>query len=108
LNRGGEAESIVPLGLLVPSALKFPAGAACAGEISVTSARPRHQWPQGLGDGRRYLERLAGDVRERIKQGIPMAVAVKTACASESDRWELFDAYNTRNATAAYAELEWE
>lgn len=66
------------------------------------------QWPQGLVDERRYFERLAGDLRGDIKRGVPMAAAVKNACAVESDRWELFKAYNTRNATAAFAELEWE
>jgi quinoprotein relay system zinc metallohydrolase 2 len=66
------------------------------------------QWPQGLADERRYLDCLAADLRAAIKRGIPMMTAVKTACAAESERWELFDAYNARNATAAFAELEWE
>lgn len=66
------------------------------------------QWPQGLADERRYFDCLAGDLRGAIKRGTPMATAVKTACASESDRWDLFEAYNARNATAAFAELEWE
>lgn len=66
------------------------------------------QWPQGLADERRYFERLAGDLRGAIKRGEPMAAAVKSACAVESDRWDLFKAYNARNATAAFAELEWE
>jgi quinoprotein relay system zinc metallohydrolase 2 len=66
------------------------------------------QWPQGLSDERRYLDCLAADLRTAIKRGIQMTIAVKTACAAESERWELFDAYNARNATAAFAELEWE
>jgi len=65
-------------------------------------------WPQGLSDEKRYLERLASDIRIMIKHGVPLAEAVKTAGASEKDRWRLFDAYNARNATAAFAELEWE
>ncbi|TJV05777.1 MAG: MBL fold metallo-hydrolase, partial [Mesorhizobium sp.] len=28
--------------------------------------------------------------------------------ASERGNWHLFDDYNERNATAAFAELEWE
>jgi len=66
------------------------------------------QWPQGLADERRYFDRLAADIRGSIKRGVPMAAAVKTAGAAESDRWDLFEAYNARNATAAFAELEWE
>ena len=66
------------------------------------------EWPQGLADERRYLECLVGDIRAMIKRGVPMATAAETACASEKGRWELFDAYNARNATAAFAELEWE
>jgi quinoprotein relay system zinc metallohydrolase 2 len=66
------------------------------------------QWPQGLTGERRYLDCLAADLRAAIKNGIQMTTAVKTACATESKHWELFDAYNARNATAAFAELEWE
>jgi quinoprotein relay system zinc metallohydrolase 2 len=66
------------------------------------------EWPQGLGEERRYLDRLASDIRAMIKRGLPIAEAARTACASEKDRWQLFDAYNARNATAAFAELEWE
>jgi quinoprotein relay system zinc metallohydrolase 2 len=66
------------------------------------------QWPQGLADERRYFDCLARDLRAAIKAGIQMTTAVKTACVAESDRWELFEAYNARNATAAFAELEWE
>jgi quinoprotein relay system zinc metallohydrolase 2 len=81
--------------------------------LKVRRAVPGHgplvtKWPQGLSDERRYLERLATDVRGMIKRGVPIAVAAKTAGASERDRWQLFDAYNARNATAAFAELEWE
>jgi quinoprotein relay system zinc metallohydrolase 2 len=67
-----------------------------------------HAWPQGLADERRYLDRLADDVRGMIKRGVPLAEAAKTAGTSEKDRWQLFKAYNARNATAAFAELEWE
>jgi quinoprotein relay system zinc metallohydrolase 2 len=66
------------------------------------------QWLQGLADERRYLDCLASDLRAAIKRGIQMTTAVKAACTAESERWELFDAYNARNATAAFAELEWE
>jgi hypothetical protein len=57
---------------------------------------------------RQYLERLAGDVRGLIRQGAALARAAEHAGQSEKDRWALFDDYNARNATAAFAELEWE
>jgi quinoprotein relay system zinc metallohydrolase 2 len=65
-------------------------------------------WPQALGAQRRYLERLARDVRAEIAKGTPLAQALKTIATSEKDEWKLFDEYNQRNATAAYQELEWE
>jgi quinoprotein relay system zinc metallohydrolase 2 len=65
-------------------------------------------WPQGLTDERRYLNCLADELRNAIHRGVPLAQAVKSVCANESDRWALFPEYNTRNATAAFAELEWE
>ncbi len=82
-------------------------------KLKVRRAVPGHgplvaNWPQGLADERRYLRRLASDVRGMIKRGVPIAVAAKKAGESEKDRWKLFDAYNARNATAAFAELEWE
>jgi quinoprotein relay system zinc metallohydrolase 2 len=66
------------------------------------------QWPQGLSDERRYLNCLVDELRGAIRRGVPLAQAVKSVCANESDRWALFSEYNTRNATAAFAELEWE
>src|SRR5712672_3481016 len=69
---------------------------------------PLATWPVALDDERRYLERLAQDCRALIAAGTPLAAAAATAGASEKSRWELFAEYNARNATAAFAELEWE
>ena len=69
---------------------------------------PVADWPAGLADQRRYLQRLAQDTRASIAKGVPLAAAVETAGTSEKLQWQLFEEYNTRNATAAYSELEWE
>jgi quinoprotein relay system zinc metallohydrolase 2 len=69
---------------------------------------PAAAWPGALADERAYLERLAGDCRDLIRRGVPLADAAQIAGASEKSRWELFEEYNARNATAAYSELEWE
>jgi hypothetical protein len=66
------------------------------------------EWPAALVDERRYLETLASDVRGLIKRGAPITEAARTAAASERSRWQLFDDYNARNATAAFSEIEWE
>ncbi len=68
---------------------------------------PVSGWPAALADQRRYLETLASDVRGLVKSGKPIAAA-STAAGSERSRWELFDDFNTRNATAAFSEIEWE
>jgi quinoprotein relay system zinc metallohydrolase 2 len=83
------------------------------GAIAAKRAVPGHgpafvDWPRALEAERRYLERLAGDVRAEIAKGTPIAEAAKTAAALEKNQWKLFDEYNARNATAAYHELEWE
>ena len=65
-------------------------------------------WPAALQAQRRYLEELTKDVRGLIKRGVPLAEAARSAGQAEKDRWKLFEEYNTRNATAAFAELEWE
>jgi quinoprotein relay system zinc metallohydrolase 2 len=69
---------------------------------------PLTEWPLALAGERRYLERLAQDCRTLIAGGVPLAEAASTAGVSEKSQWELFEAYNARNATAAFAELEWE
>ena len=67
-----------------------------------------NNWPAALADERRYLERLASDIRALVAAGKPINVAADTAAASERSRWELFEEYNARNATAAFSEIEWE
>jgi len=82
------------------------------GTISAQRVVPGHgpvkRWPEALADERRYLEKLASDVRALVVRGKPITVAADTAAASERSRWELFDDYNARNATAAFSEIEWE
>jgi quinoprotein relay system zinc metallohydrolase 2 len=84
------------------------------GELGALSAQrvvpghgPVSAWPAALADERRYLQTLASDVRGLVARGAPIAAA-GTAAGSERSRWELFDDYNTRNATAAFSEIEWE
>jgi len=82
------------------------------GAISARRVVPGHgsvsNWPDALFDERRYLEKLATDVRALVIGGKPITAAAKTAAASERSRWKLFDEYNARNATAAFSEIEWE
>ncbi|YBV97895.1 quinoprotein relay system zinc metallohydrolase 2 [Phyllobacteriaceae bacterium JZ32] len=66
------------------------------------------EWPDALEPQRRYFEVLAHDIRAAIAAGVPIGDAVRTAAQSERGSWALFDEHNARNATAAYAELEWE
>ncbi len=81
------------------------------GALPVQRVVPGHGpvsgWPAALADQRRYLETLASDVRGLVKSGKPISAA-GTAASSERSRWELFDDFNTRNATAAFSEIEWE
>ena len=64
-------------------------------------------WPAALNEDQSYLKRLAGDIRGLVAKGAPISRAA-SAAQSEKEKWGLFDEYNTRNATAAFAELEWE
>jgi len=81
--------------------------------IGATRVVPGHgpviaAWPQALDDERRYLRRLTTDVRALILAGTPISDAAQTAGRSERERWQLFEEYNARNATAAFSEIEWE
>src|SRR5882672_5675317 len=88
---------------------------ATLGELNTLPAQrvvPGHgpigEWPAALSDERRYLDTLASDVRALIARGAPIKVAAETAGISERPRWQLFEDYNARNATAAFSEIEWE
>ena len=66
------------------------------------------EWPAALADQRRYLETLAADVRALVTSGKSITAAADTAAAAERSRWQLFDDFHARNATAAFSEIEWE
>lgn len=85
------------------------------GELATLPARrvvpghgPVSEWPTALADERRYLETLVGDIRGSVARGEKISAAAGKAAASERPRWELFDDFNARNATAAFSEIEWE
>jgi quinoprotein relay system zinc metallohydrolase 2 len=65
-------------------------------------------WPQALDAQKAYLDRLTRDLRADIAKGETLAESVKTAGRGEKPNWLLFDDYHARNATAGFAELEWE
>lgn len=68
---------------------------------------PVSEWPAALADQRRYLQTLASDVRALVISGKSITTAADSA-ASERSRWQLFDDFHARNATAAFSEIEWE
>jgi quinoprotein relay system zinc metallohydrolase 2 len=69
---------------------------------------PSVPWPAALAPQRRYLERLRNEVREKIAAGVRLGDAARTVGIAEQDAWALFEEYNARNVSTAYAELEWE
>ena len=81
--------------------------------LPATQAIPGHgplvePWPAALADERRYFATLTHDLKDALGRGEDMRRAADTAAASERERWRLFDDYNARNASAAYAEYEWD
>ncbi|MFK7880725.1 quinoprotein relay system zinc metallohydrolase 2 [Roseobacter sp.] len=69
---------------------------------------PSLEWPLGAAPMTRYLEVLETDTRTAIEAGQRLGEAVKVIGRSEKSLWALFQAYNPRNATVAFTELEWE
>jgi quinoprotein relay system zinc metallohydrolase 2 len=81
--------------------------------IPATRVIPGHgavpsDWRRALDEQQRYFRRLTNDVRDLISSGAEISAAAKRAGQSEKSFWQLFAEYNARNATAAFAELEWE
>ena len=69
---------------------------------------PVLDWPDGAAPLLRYLGVLEADTRAAVAAGLRMGEAIETIAASEAPNWALFEAYNPRNATVAFTELEWE
>lgn len=65
-------------------------------------------WPAALAAERTYLTVLAADVRAFVRRGADIGAAARGAGIEEQPNWKLFNEYNPRNATAAFAEFEWE
>lgn len=82
-------------------------------EVKAARVVPGHgpmvaPWPEALEEERAYLMRLTADLRAAIKKGESVKEAARTAASGERGKWRLFEDYNARNATAGFAELEWE
>ncbi len=69
---------------------------------------PSADWPAAVQPQKQYLQRISADVRRMVKEGRSIAEAAASVGLSEKDAWVLFDEFNARNVTAAFAELEWE
>ena len=69
---------------------------------------PSAPWPGAIDDPRRYLSKVATEVRRLIAEGGRIEEAPAKVAQDERDRWQLFDEFHARNVTAAFAELEWE
>ena len=82
--------------------------AALPAQRVVPGHGPVSDWPAALDDERRYLDTLTADIRMLIARGRPITEAASLAAASERSKWQLFDDYSARNATAAFSEMEWE
>lgn len=65
-------------------------------------------WHAALAAQRRYLETVATEIRQVIRERGSIDDAVTRVGHAEKDRWRLFDHYHGRNVTAAFVELEWE
>jgi quinoprotein relay system zinc metallohydrolase 2 len=69
---------------------------------------PLLDWPAGAAPLRAYLEALVAETRAAIAAGESLGTATRHLGSGLEGEWQLFDAFNARNATAAYRELEWE
>ena len=95
------------------SLLGFLSVAGKLATIPATRVVPGHgpmvaPWPRALDDQRAYLERLTGDLRAAIRKGATVDETTNIAGEAERPKWRLFDEYHRLNATAGFAELEWE
>jgi quinoprotein relay system zinc metallohydrolase 2 len=89
------------------------AGLAALTAVPAERVMPGHgpidePWPAALNDERRYFLKLSQDIKDLLAHGEDLRRAADSAASAERDKWRLFEVYNKRNATAAYAEYEWD
>lgn len=82
-------------------------------QVEISGLVPGHggpllKWPQESVHMDRYLRVLEQDTRHALEAGHRLGEAVEVIGQSEEQNWRLFEAYNARNATVAFTELEWE
>jgi len=65
-------------------------------------------WPEAATAEAGYFSALADGIRGVLARGGDIEQAVRSVGLSERGRWRLFEAYNGRNVTIAFQELEWE
>ena len=68
----------------------------------------RADYPAGAQPTLGYLTALAAQTRKAIQAGESLNSALKHLGQDLRGDWKEFDAFNPRNATSAYVELEWE
>jgi quinoprotein relay system zinc metallohydrolase 2 len=79
----------------------------------VTAIIPGHgrlvaKHPDGLMPTLDYLRALRREVRLALENGESLQTALRYLGADLQGDWQMFAAFNARNATNAYVELEWE
>lgn len=65
-------------------------------------------WPEGMQAQKKYLQKLAQEMRLKIKQGVFLEDVLKEIDRSAAQGWLLFNDFHKKNLSSAYAELEWE
>lgn len=65
-------------------------------------------WPDGARATRDYFSALVEETRASLASGESLGTAAPKLGKGLRGDWLLFDAFNARNATAIYRELEWE
>jgi quinoprotein relay system zinc metallohydrolase 2 len=65
-------------------------------------------WPEGAAATGIYLAALVAETRTALAKGESLGTATRHLGTDLGEDWLLFEAFNARNATAVYRELEWE
>jgi quinoprotein relay system zinc metallohydrolase 2 len=65
-------------------------------------------WPEGGDATRAYFQAMVAETRAALRAGESLGTASAHIGADLRGDWVQFDAFNARNATAIYQELEWE